>query len=67
MIRFAVIGAAALALTACATDGYDSGSGSSSLREASNGAEVACTTAVNADYGGKVNAVFVGDIPTRIS
>ncbi len=59
IIRFAVIAAAALALTACATDGYDSGSGSSDLREASGNAEIACTSAVNANYGGKVASVRV--------
>ena len=58
-IRFPVIAAAGLALTACATDGYDSGSGSSGLRDASTAAEVACTTAVNANYGGNVKSISV--------
>ncbi len=58
-IRFPAIAAAGPALTACATDGYDSGSGSSGLREASNSAEVACTTAVNANYGGNVKSISV--------
>ncbi|MGB5833607.1 MAG: hypothetical protein WBG92_16660 [Thiohalocapsa sp.] len=58
-IRFAIIAAAGLALTACATDGYDSGSDSSALRDASNAAEVACTSAVNANYGGNVKSVRV--------
>jgi starvation-inducible outer membrane lipoprotein len=59
MIRFAFIGATALGLTACATDGYDSGAGSSNLREASGNAESACMSAVNANYGGKVASVKV--------
>ncbi|MGB5735849.1 MAG: hypothetical protein WBM40_15545 [Thiohalocapsa sp.] len=57
--RFAIIAAAGFTLSACATDGYDSGSGSSALRDASSGAEVACTTAVNANYGGNVKSVRV--------
>ncbi len=58
-IRFPIIAAAGLALTACATDGYDSGSGSSGLRDASSAAEVACTSAVNANYGGNVKSISV--------
>ena len=59
-IRIGLIAAAGLAMTACATDSsYDSGAGSSSLREASNAAESACMAAVNSQYGGNVKTVSV--------
>jgi hypothetical protein len=58
-IRAVAFATISLAVTACATSSYDSGTSSSSLREASSIAETACLSAVNAQYGGKVNSVKV--------
>jgi len=58
-IRAAVFATISLAVTACATSDYDPVTSSSSLREASNTAETACLSAVNAQYAGNVNTVKV--------
>ncbi|NEX22040.1 hypothetical protein G3480_17295 [Thiorhodococcus mannitoliphagus] len=55
-----LIVAAATSLAACVSDGgtYDSGAGSA-MRQASSGAESACMSAVNGNYGGNVGTVKV--------
>ena len=58
-MRIALIAAAGLALTACAADSYNAGSGSSGMRQASSAAESACLAKVNSNYGGNVRSVNV--------
>jgi hypothetical protein len=58
-IRAALTVAGALTLGACATSDYDSGAGSSGMRQASSTAESACMAAVNSQYGGKVSTLNV--------
>ena len=58
-IRFALIATAGLAMTACAADSYNAGSGSGGMRQASSAAESACMVKVNSNYGGNVRSVNV--------
>jgi hypothetical protein len=58
-IPIALVAAATLLLSACATSDDDSGQGSSTLRQATGAAESACTAAVNGNYGGNVRSVQV--------